>query len=70
MPILAVVKNPFGVVQTGAILWFANVTATLRVMGSTQASRAQDVKKISSEGDDNLISSAFPHGRHGGGSAA
>jgi 1,4-dihydroxy-2-naphthoyl-CoA hydrolase len=33
MPIRAGVKNPFGVVHAGATLWFADVTATLLVMG-------------------------------------
>lgn len=37
MPIHAGVKNPFGVVHVGAILWFADVSATVLVMGSTQA---------------------------------
>ena len=38
MPIRAGVKNPFGVVHVGAILWLADVTATVLVMGSGQAS--------------------------------
>jgi len=29
MPIHAGVKNPFGVVHVGAILWFADVSATV-----------------------------------------
>ncbi|WP_020674819.1 PaaI family thioesterase [Geopsychrobacter electrodiphilus] len=33
MPILAGVLNPYGVVNAGAILWFADITATLLVMG-------------------------------------
>lgn len=37
MPINAGVKNPFGVVHAGAILWFADVSATFLVMGSSQA---------------------------------
>jgi 1,4-dihydroxy-2-naphthoyl-CoA hydrolase len=37
MPILAGIKNPFGVVHAGAILWFADVTATVLVMGTDQA---------------------------------
>ena len=31
------IKNPFGVVHAGAILWFADVTATVLVMGKKQA---------------------------------
>ncbi len=38
MPIGAGIKNPFGVVQAGAILWFADVTATVLVMGIAQVS--------------------------------
>lgn len=33
MPILPGIKNPYGVVHGGAILWFADVTATILVMG-------------------------------------
>jgi 1,4-dihydroxy-2-naphthoyl-CoA hydrolase len=36
MPIHAGVKNPFGVVHAGAILWFADVTATMLVKGAVQ----------------------------------
>lgn len=35
MPIQAGVKNPFGVVHAGAILWFADVSATILVMGGS-----------------------------------
>ena len=38
MPILAGIKNPFGVVHVGAIIWLADVTATVLVMGSAQVS--------------------------------
>lgn len=38
MPIQSGIKNPFGVVHAGAILWFADVTATILAMGSTEAS--------------------------------
>ena len=38
MPIAAGVKNPFGVVHAGAMLWLADVTATILVMGRDQAS--------------------------------
>jgi 1,4-dihydroxy-2-naphthoyl-CoA hydrolase len=30
------ILNPYGVVHAGAILWFADVTATVLAMGSTQ----------------------------------
>jgi 1,4-dihydroxy-2-naphthoyl-CoA hydrolase len=35
MPIQPGVKNPYGVVNAGAILWFADVTATILVMGTS-----------------------------------
>ncbi|MGO8987656.1 MAG: PaaI family thioesterase [bacterium] len=38
MPIRAGIKNPFGVVHVGAIVWLADVTATVLAMGSAQAS--------------------------------
>ncbi|HJZ68841.1 MAG TPA: PaaI family thioesterase [Blastocatellia bacterium] len=38
MPIDSGMKNPFGVVHAGAILWFADVSATVLAMGSTDAS--------------------------------
>ena len=37
MPIQPGILNPFGVVHAGAILWFADVTATVLAMGSTEA---------------------------------
>ncbi|MGB7576096.1 MAG: PaaI family thioesterase [Thermodesulfobacteriota bacterium] len=38
MPVRGGMKNPFGVVHVGAILWLADVTATVLVMGPAQAS--------------------------------
>jgi 1,4-dihydroxy-2-naphthoyl-CoA hydrolase len=38
MPIHPGIMNPFGVVHAGAILWFADVTATSLAMGSTEFS--------------------------------
>jgi 1,4-dihydroxy-2-naphthoyl-CoA hydrolase len=38
MPVTAGVRNPFGVVHAGAMLWLADVTATILVMGPEQAS--------------------------------
>ena len=35
MPIQPGVKNPYGVVNAGAILWLADVTATILVLGSS-----------------------------------
>jgi len=37
MPVQAGILNPFGVVQAGAMLWFADVTATALVLGSPHA---------------------------------
>ena len=38
MPITPGIRNPFGVVHAGAMLWFADVTATVLVMGDAQPS--------------------------------
>jgi 1,4-dihydroxy-2-naphthoyl-CoA hydrolase len=38
MPIQAGIKNPFGVVQAGAILWLADVTASILVLGGVTPS--------------------------------
>jgi 1,4-dihydroxy-2-naphthoyl-CoA hydrolase len=35
MPIQPGIMNPYGVVNAGAILWFADVTATVLVLGTT-----------------------------------
>jgi 1,4-dihydroxy-2-naphthoyl-CoA hydrolase len=37
MPISAGIKNSFGVAHAGAILWFADVAATVLVMGGVEA---------------------------------
>jgi uncharacterized protein (TIGR00369 family) len=38
MPVTASMLNPFGVVNAGAILWLADVTASVLVLGSDEAS--------------------------------
>ena len=38
MPIQPGIMNPFGGVHAGAILWFADVTATVLAFGSTEFS--------------------------------
>jgi uncharacterized protein (TIGR00369 family) len=38
MPIQPGIRNPYGGVHAGAILWFADVTATYLALGSTEAS--------------------------------
>jgi uncharacterized protein (TIGR00369 family) len=37
MPVIPEMKNPYGVVHAGAILWFADVTATVLANGSVEA---------------------------------
>jgi 1,4-dihydroxy-2-naphthoyl-CoA hydrolase len=37
MPITAGIRNPFGVAHAGAMLWFADVTATVLVKGPGEA---------------------------------
>jgi len=39
MPIQPGILNPYGVVHAGAMLWFADVTATILAMGSTAANQ-------------------------------
>ena len=38
MPVTAGIKNPFGVAHAGAILWFADVTATVLAIGKADVS--------------------------------
>src|SRR5688500_2383519 len=38
MPMTAGIRNPFGVAHAGAMLWFADVTATVLVKGPVAAS--------------------------------
>lgn len=38
MPVHDGLRNPFGTVHAGAMIWFADVTATVLAMGSTEAS--------------------------------
>lgn len=39
MPVRSGIKNPFGVVHAGALLWLADVTATVLVMGPGDATQ-------------------------------
>jgi 1,4-dihydroxy-2-naphthoyl-CoA hydrolase len=41
MPVIAGIRNPFGTVHAGAILWFADVTATVLAMGKMDAAEAE-----------------------------
>jgi 1,4-dihydroxy-2-naphthoyl-CoA hydrolase len=36
MPLAEGVKNPFGVIHAGTMLWLAEVTVTILVMGADQ----------------------------------
>ncbi len=38
MPVAAGILNPFGTVQAGAMLWLADITATVRAIGDTRLS--------------------------------
>jgi 1,4-dihydroxy-2-naphthoyl-CoA hydrolase len=42
MPIKSGIKNPFGVVQAGAMLWLADVTSSILVLGGVMPS--EDMK--------------------------
>lgn len=37
MPVTDGIRNPYGVANAGAILWFADVTASVLVMGKAEA---------------------------------
>ncbi len=39
MPVTSGIKNPFGTVHAGAILWFADVAATVLVIGADSATQ-------------------------------
>ena len=39
MPVTGGIKNPFGTVHAGAILWFADVAATVLVIGADSATQ-------------------------------
>ena len=41
MPIHDGIKNPYGVVHVGAMLWFADVCATVLVFGTSKAAKGQ-----------------------------
>ncbi len=41
MPVIGGILNPFGTVHAGAMLWFADVTATVLAMGKMDAAEAE-----------------------------
>lgn len=56
MPITAGIKNPFGVAHAGAILWFADVTATVLAMGKTDATAGMQGFPLAISLNANLVS--------------
>lgn len=56
MPVTAGIKNPFGVAHAGAILWFADVTATVLAMGKTDATAGMQGFPLAISLNANLVS--------------
>lgn len=55
MPVTAGIKNPYGTVHAGATLWFADVTATVLVMGRPDASEGMKGFPLAINLNANLI---------------
>lgn len=55
MPVTAGIKNPYGTVHAGATLWFADVTATMLVMGRSDASEGMKGFPLAINLNANLI---------------
>ena len=55
MPIVEGIKNPFGTVHAGAILWFADVAATVLAMGSSSASEGMQGLALACSLNANLL---------------
>ena len=55
MPVTAGIKNPYGTVHAGATLWFADVTATMLVMGKSDASEGMKGFPLAINLNANLI---------------
>jgi uncharacterized protein (TIGR00369 family) len=55
MPIRSGIKNPFGVVHAGAVLWLADVTATVLVMGPGDATQGMKGFPLAISVNANLI---------------
>lgn len=55
MPVTAGIKNPYGTVHAGATLWFADVTATVLVMGKPDASEGMKGFPLAINLNANLI---------------
>ena len=56
MPVTAGIKNPFGVAHAGAILWLADVTATVLAMGKTDATAGMQGFPLAISLNANLVS--------------
>jgi len=56
MPIHSEIKNPYGVVHVGAMLWFADVCATVLVFGSHQAAEGEKGFPLAINLNGNFIS--------------
>lgn len=55
MPVTAGIKNPYGTVHAGATLWFADVTATMLVMGKPDTSEGMKGFPLAINLNANLI---------------
>ena len=56
MPVTPGILNPFGVANAGAILWFADVTASVLVMGRAEASEGMSGFPLAISLNANFIS--------------
>lgn len=56
MPVTAGIKNPYGTVHAGATMWFADVTATILVMGKPDATEGMKGFPLAINLNANLIS--------------
>jgi 1,4-dihydroxy-2-naphthoyl-CoA hydrolase len=56
MPIHSGIKNPYGVVHVGAILWVADVCATVLMLGSMHATEGQKGFPLAINLNSNFIS--------------
>lgn len=56
MPVHSGIKNPYGIVQSGAMLWFADVCASVLVFGSAQATEGKKGFPLAINLNSNFIS--------------
>ena len=62
MPVGAGIKNPFGVVHAGALLWMADVTATVLAMGPGRASEGMKGFPLAISLNANFLGSPYAIG--------